>query len=103
MINYKFSTKIRMITLVLLCTFHTFAIQQNGNTYLGPNLIVNSDFSSPTIPSGQRYYNSIPSILGWKCTINCELMFYKQFCTLFSYPCTGNYNQAMDLDSNYYY
>jgi hypothetical protein len=40
------------------------------------------------------------SISGWSCSVNCQIVNIPVMCTNFGLPCTNNYTQGIDLDSN---
>lgn len=49
---------------------------------LGPNLLINHDFSTPNIITQNLPYNTFDSpIMGWNCSSRCEilLLFFKYF------------------------
>ena len=57
--------------LLLLIVYINLAKAQREQT-LGPNLIINHDFSTPNISSmGATQVYFVNSILGWNCSSNC--------------------------------
>ena len=65
---------------------------------LGPNLVANPSFESPSI--GATMFTSYSgSISGWTCSTTCQIVNILVLCTNFALPCSHNYTQGIDLDS----
>jgi hypothetical protein len=66
---------------------------------LGTNLIINSDFSAPPLPTGTYKMNVEEEIQGWSCNEYCQLMDVAYACSNLSLTCQVSSKQALDLDS----
>lgn len=65
-------------TLFLL--FLIIIMKATSSNILGPNLLINHDFSTPNIlPYGILYSLFSTHILGWNCSNNCEIVDCKVF------------------------
>lgn len=60
----------KILFLLITLIIHSHA---QGLTALGPNLLVNHDFSTP-VQSTTSFRQFGKSILGWNCSVNCEII-----------------------------
>lgn len=86
---------ILIITTVCLHTKVFCSLNTSAMT-LGNNLLVNSLFTSPSVPKN-KMSNSYPEIKDWKLLNKCELIYIPLICSTYSLFCQTTKTQAINL------